>query len=237
VTSFDVHDARARFPALAGDAVFFDAPGGSQVPASVTDAISTVLRETTANLGGVFATSVRTAQIVEQAHAAAGRFLGCDAGETIFGLNMTSLNFALTRALGRTLRRGDEILVTRLDHDANVAPWLELADDHGLQVRMVDIDPVDATLDFDDLAAKLGPRTRVVACNWASNACGTLTDVGRVSEMAHAAGALCWVDATHAAAHEPIDVRATGIDVLLCSPYKVCGPHLGLAYGRAAVLG
>jgi cysteine desulfurase family protein (TIGR01976 family) len=235
-TAYDVAAVRARFPSLGGELTFFDAPGGSQVPATVSDAVASVLRESTANLGGTFATSLRTAAIVREARAAAARFLGCTAEEVIFGANMTSLNFALSRVAGRDFAPGDEIAVTRLDHDANVAPWLELAHDHGLEVRLVDIDPGDTGLDYEDLAGKLGARTRVVAFNWASNACGTVTDAARVCAAAHAVGALAWIDATHFAAHEPIDVRAIGADVLVCAPYKVCGPHLGLAYGRAEVL-
>ena len=149
---------------------------------------------------------------------------------------MTTLNFVLTRAFGRTLRPGDELVVTRLDHDANVAPWLELARDTGAIVRRVDIDERDCSLDADDLVAQLGPRTRVVAFPWASNAVGTVQDVRRISALAHEAGALAWVDAVHYAPHGPIDVRAAGADVLLCSPYKFFGPHMGMAFGRRELL-
>lgn len=234
--TYDVAAVRARFASLDGELTFFDAPGGSQVPVKVAAAAAAVFREATANLGGTFPTSLRTAEIVEDARAAAARFLGCAPGEIVFGANMTSLNFALSRAAGRDFAPGDEIVVTRLDHDANVSPWLELARDRQLRVRTVDIDPGDTSLDHADLAAKLSDRTRVVAFNWANNACGTVTDAAAVCAAAHAVGALAWIDATHYAAHEPIDVGEIGADVLLCAPYKICGPHLGLAYGSAEVL-
>jgi cysteine desulfurase family protein (TIGR01976 family) len=153
----------------------------------------------------------------------------------IFGPNMTSLNFTLSRTAGRDLRAGDEILVSSADHDGGVAPWLELAHDKDLVVRHIELRD-DTTLDLDDLRRKLGPRTRVVAFAWASNAVGTIVDARRVCGLAHEAGALAWVDAVHYAAHEPIDVREIDADVLICSPYKFCGPHLGIAYGRASVL-
>jgi cysteine desulfurase family protein (TIGR01976 family) len=233
--SLDVAAARAQFPALASGVAFLDAPGGTQCPQSVIDAIGGYLRESNANLGGAFEASRRSDELVEGAHGTAARFLGCLPGETIFGQNMTTLNFALTRALGRTLAAGDEILVTRLDHDGNVAPWLELAHDLGLHVGFVEIHE-DTTLDLDDLEAKLTERTRVVAFPLASNALGTTPDAARVAQLAHAAGALAWVDAVHYGPHGPIDVAALGVDVLLCSPYKFFGPHLGLAYGREDLL-
>jgi cysteine desulfurase family protein (TIGR01976 family) len=233
--SFDVAAARAQFPALASGVAFLDAPGGTQCPESVIEAIAAYLRESNANLGGAFAASRHSDELVARAHETAAGFLGCRPEETIFGQNMTTLNFALTRALGRTLGAGDEILVTRLDHDGNVAPWLELAEDFGLHVGFVEIHE-DTTLDLDDLEAKLTERTRVVAFPLASNALGTVPDAARVVELAHAVGALAWVDAVHYGPHGPIDVGALGVDVLLCSPYKFFGPHLGLAYGRAELL-
>jgi cysteine desulfurase family protein (TIGR01976 family) len=233
--SFDVAAVRTRFPALASGVAFLDAPGGTQCPQSVIDAIASYLRESNANLGGAFAASSRSDELVARAHQTAARFLGCRPEETIFGQNMTTLNFALTRALGRTLAAGDEILVTRLDHDGNVAPWLELARDRNLRVGFVEIHE-DTTLDLDDLQAKLTERTRVVAFPLASNALGTVPDAARVVELAHAADALAWVDAVHYGPHAPIDVEALGVDVLLCSPYKFFGPHLGLAFGRADLL-
>jgi cysteine desulfurase family protein (TIGR01976 family) len=233
--SIDVTKIRARFSALSSGFAFFDAPGGAQVPDEVGEAVAATMREASANLGAVYATSRRVGEILAEAEAGAARFLGCDPGEVIFGANMTTLNFMLTRTAARAFGPGDEILVTALDHDGGVAPWLEVARDKGLVVKQVEV-RADTTLDFDDLAAKLGPRTRVVAFAWASNAVGTITDARRVCAMAHEAGALAWVDAVHYAAHEPVDVRAIDADVLLCSPYKFCGPHLGIAYGRAEVL-
>jgi cysteine desulfurase family protein (TIGR01976 family) len=233
-SSLDVAAVRERFSSLR-DFAFLDAPGGTQVPDEVGEAIARALREASANLGAGYATSRRVGQILEEAEHKAARFLGCEPHEVIFGSNMTSLNFTLTRTVGRGLQPGDEILVSSLDHDGGVAPWLELAHDNGLVVRHVGLHD-DTTYDFDDLQRKLGPRTRVVAFAWASNAVGTVTDARRVCALAHEAGALAWIDAVHYAAHEPIDVREVGADVLLCSPYKFCGPHLGLAFGRAEVI-
>src|SRR5205809_5772728 len=233
--AFDVAAVRARFSALENELAFFDGPGGTQVPDEVIDAIATYLRESNANVSGPYETSRRTERLVAEARLAAGSFLACSADEVVFGANMTTLNFALSRAAAREWSEGDEVVVTRLDHDANVSPWLELAHDLGLLVRFVDIRE-DTTLDLDDLAAQLTDRTRVVAFPWASNAVGTLVDVARIAELAHAAGALAWVDAVHYAPHGPIDVSEAGVDVLICSPYKFCGPHLGLAFGRAELL-
>ena len=232
VTAFDVETVRARFSALSGPTAFFDGPGGTQCPDSVIDAIAYYLRASNANLGGSFGTSRRTDELVTRARVTASSFLGCAPGETIFGANMTTLNFALSRTVGRTLRAGDEIVVTRLDHDANVSPWLELAHDLDLTVRFADIAD-DTTLDLADLERQLTERTRVVAFPIASNAVGTLVDGRRVTEIAHAAGALAWADAVHYAPHGPIDVTALGADVLVCSPYKFYGPHLGLAFVHA----
>jgi cysteine desulfurase family protein (TIGR01976 family) len=231
----DVAAARARFSALQGDFMFIDAPGGSQVPAEIGDAVAQTLREASANLGAGYETSRRVGQILERAEADAARFLGCEPHEVIFGPNMTSLDFMLSRTAGRTFEPGDEILVSALDHDGGVAPWLELAHDRDLVVRTVELRD-DTTLDYDDLASKLSDRTRVVAFAWASNAVGTVVDAQRVCQLAHDAGALAWIDAVHYAAHAPIDVRAIDADVLICSPYKFCGPHLGVAYGRAEVI-
>jgi cysteine desulfurase family protein (TIGR01976 family) len=234
--AFDVAAVRARFSALDRPTAFFDAPGGTQAPDSVIEAMAAYLRESNANLGGPFETSRRSDALIVSAHHTAARFLGCDADEVGFGQNMTTLNFALTRTLGRDLRAGDEIVVTRLDHDGNVSPWLQLADDLDLVVRFVDLNDDDATLDMADLERQLGGRTRVVAFPWASNAVGTITDVRRIVELAHGAGALAWVDAVHYAPHGPIDVQDVGADILLCSPYKFFGPHLGLFYGRRELL-
>jgi cysteine desulfurase family protein (TIGR01976 family) len=233
--SLDVDAIRARFPALSSGVAFFDGPGGTQVPEAVIEAIAGYLRDSNANLGGAFAASRRSDALVELAHATAARFLGARPEEIAFGANMTTLNFALTRALGRTLEAGDEILVTRLDHDGNVSPWLELARDLDLRVGYVDLHD-DTSLDLDDLELSLSDRTRVVAFPLASNAFGTTTDAKRIAELAHAAGAIAWADAVHYAPHGPIDVAALGVDVLLCSPYKFFGPHLGIAFGREELL-
>jgi len=234
-TSLDVPAIRARFASLGKGFAFFDAPGGSQVPDEVGDAISLPLREASANLGAVYPTSLRVREILDEAEVKAARFLGCEPDEVIFGPNMTSLNFMLSRTAGRGFAPGDEILVSCLDHDGGVAPWLELAHDAGLVVRHIELHD-DTTLDFGDLEAKLGPRTKVIAFAWASNAIGTIVDARRVCKLAHDVGALAWIDAVHYAAHEPINVSEVGADVLICSPYKFCGPHLGVAYGRAEVI-
>jgi cysteine desulfurase family protein (TIGR01976 family) len=230
----ELSTVRARFSALERGLVFFDGPGGTQVPDEVIDAISGYLRESNANLGGDFETSRRSGEIVAEARASTGRFLGCAADEVVFGANMTTLNFALSRTLGRELAPGDEIVVTKLDHDGNVSPWLELERDLGVRVLFAEIRD-DTTLDLDHLGSLLSERTRVVAFPWASNAVGTLVDAARVADLAHSVGALAWVDAVHYAPHGPIDVSAAGIDVLLCSPYKFFGPHLGLAYLKREV--
>jgi cysteine desulfurase family protein (TIGR01976 family) len=235
-TVLDVEAVRARYSSLRdGGFAFLDAPGGSQVPDEVGDAIARALREASANIGAPYETGRRVEAILERARADAGRFLNCSADDVIFGANMTTLDFALTRTASRDWREGDRILVSRLDHDGGVAPWVELAADRGFEVDWIDVDS-DLRLDLADLERKLDERVRVVACVAASNAVGTVADVPRVSELAHAAGALCWVDAVHFAAHEPVDVHALGADILLCSPYKFCGPHLGLAYGRHDLL-
>jgi cysteine desulfurase family protein (TIGR01976 family) len=234
-TATPLEDVRRRFSSLQTGFTFFDAPGGTQVPDEVGDAIAWALREASANLGAVYETSLRVKAILEEAERKAARFLGCDTHEVIFGPNMTSLDFMLSRTAGREFAPGDEILVSSLDHDGGVAPWLELAHDRDLVVKQIELHE-DTTLDFEDLTSKLGPRTRVVAFAWASNAIGTVVDAARVCRLAHEAGALAWIDAVHYAAHEPIDVRAIDADVLICSPYKFCGPHLGMAYGRASLL-
>jgi cysteine desulfurase family protein (TIGR01976 family) len=234
--TFDVEAVRARYSALRQSLAFFDGPGGTQVPDEVIDAVSRYYRESNANTSGPYETSRRTEALITQARLAAGEFLGCSPEETIFGANMTSLAFALTRTFGREWHEGDRILVTKLDHDANVSPWLELAHDKQLDVGFVDIND-DTTLDYADLERQLTERTRVVAFPVASNALGTLTDLRRIVDLAHGAGALAWADAVHYAPHGPIDVAEWDVDVLICSPYKFFGPHLGLAYGRAELLG
>jgi cysteine desulfurase family protein (TIGR01976 family) len=233
--TFDVEAVRARFSALRQPLAFFDAPGGTQVPDEVIDAVSRYYRESNANVSGPYETSRRTESLVTQARLTAAGFLDCDPEETIFGANMTTLAFALTRTAGREWREGDEIIVTKLDHDANVSPWLELAHDKGLEVRFADIED-DTTLNLADLERQLTDRTRVVAFPIASNAVGTLTDVHRIVQLAHDAGALAWADAVHYGPHGPIDAGDWGVDVLICSPYKFFGPHLGVAFGRAELL-
>ena len=235
-STVDVDAVRRRFSSLQTGFAFLDAPGGSQVPDEVGDAIAAAMREASANLGAVYATSLRVKAILEEAEGKAAGFLGCDRHEVMFGPNMTSLNFTLSRTAGREFAPGDEILVSSLDHDGGVAPWLELAYDKDLVVKHIELRD-DTSLDYDDLAEKLGSgRVRVVAFAWASNAIGTIVDAARVCSMAHDAGALAWIDAVHYAAHEPIDVREVDADVLICSPYKFCGPHMGVAYGRASLL-
>ncbi len=235
VDKLDVAAIRERFSALHQGFTFFDAPGGSQVPDEVGDAVARTLREASANLGAGYETSRRVGEILQRAEANAARFLGCEPHEVIFGPNMTSLDFMLSRTAGRGFAAGDEILVSALDHDGGVSPWLELAHDRDLVVRTIELLP-DTSLDYADLESKLSDRTRVVAFAWASNAVGTLVDARQVCELAHRAGALAWIDAVHYAAHEPIDVRSIDADVLICSPYKFCGPHLGVAYGRTEVI-
>jgi cysteine desulfurase family protein (TIGR01976 family) len=233
--ALDVEAVRARFSALRQPLAFFDGPGGTQVPDEVIEAVSRYYRESNANVSGPYETSRRTEALVTQARLTAADFLRCGPDETIFGANMTTLAFALTRTAGRGWKEGDEIIVTKLDHDANVSPWLELAHDNGLEVRFVEING-DTTLDLDDLQRLLSDRTRVVAFAIASNAVGTLSEVRRIVELAHDAGALAWADAVHYGPHGPIDVGDWGVDVLICSPYKFFGPHLGVAFGRAELL-
>jgi cysteine desulfurase family protein (TIGR01976 family) len=230
-----VDAVRARFAALDRDLVFFDAPGGTQVPDSVIDAIGDYLRDANANLGGPFETSRLSDELVARAHATAATFLNATIDEIVFGANMTTLNFALSRAASREWREGDEIVCTQLDHDGNIAPWLELAHDRGFKVQLARVDD-DCRLDLDHLRSLVNERTRVVAYPFAANAVGTVTPVAEVAEIAHNAGALAWVDAVHYGPHGPIDVVAAGADVLLCSPYKFYGPHLGLAFGRLELL-
>jgi cysteine desulfurase family protein (TIGR01976 family) len=233
--AFDIEAVRRRFSALNQPLAFFDGPGGTQVPDEVIDAIGGYLRTSNANVSGPYETSRRTEELVVRARETAGRFLKADPDELAFGQNMTTLNFAWTRTAARGWREGDEVIVTKLDHDANVSPWLELAHDTGLVVRFADINE-DCTLDLDDLQRLLSDRTRVVAFPVASNAVGTVSDPRRIAELAHEAGALAWADAVHYGPHGPIDVSGWDVDVLICSPYKFFGPHLGLAWGKRALL-
>jgi cysteine desulfurase family protein (TIGR01976 family) len=227
----NVDAVRSRFSSLQNGFAFFDAPGGTQVPDEVGEAVARALRDASGNLGAPYATGRAVESILARAKDDAARFLGCDADEIAFGMNMTTLDFALSRTAARAFDAGDEILTTQLDHDGGVAPWVELAADKGLLVPVAEaLD--DLTVDYDDLERRLSERTRVVAFALASNATGSVADAKRICELAHEAGAICWIDAVHYAAHEPLDVRDLGCDVLLCSPYKFCGPHLGIAYVR-----
>ena len=226
---FDLGAVRSRFPALASGAAFFDGPGGSQVPQSVIDAVVGCLRDANANLGGAFTTSRAADELMDKARAAAADFTGGEYEGIAFGANMTTLNFQLAHAVARTMSPGDEIVVTALDHDANVSPWLVVAADHDLVVHTAPLRAEDMTLDVDALEELIGERTRVVAFTLASNAVGSIPDARRISAAAHAAGALAWADAVHMAPHRRLRARELGLDVLLCSPYKFFGPHLGIA--------
>jgi cysteine desulfurase family protein (TIGR01976 family) len=209
--------------------VFLDGPGGSQTPQEVLDAVADCLRASNANLGGAFPTSARAVEIMDCGRAAAADFTGGEADGIAFGANMTTLNFLLAHAVARTLAPGDEIVVTTLDHDANISPWLLVAQDHDLIVRQAPIRADDVTLDHDALEELIGERTRVVAFTLASNAVGSLTDPARIAAAAHRVGALAWADAVHLAPHRRLRARDWGLDVLLCSPYKFFGPHMGVA--------
>jgi cysteine desulfurase family protein (TIGR01976 family) len=227
---------RNQFPALHQEVdgqplVFLDGPGGTQVSTSVIEAMNDYLVRSNANSGGVFLTSMRTEAVLESARAAAADLLGCNADEIVFGANMTTLTFALSRSIGRELQAGDEIIVTALDHDANVAPWRAL-EEKGVVIRTVDIHTEDCTLNLEDLQRHLSHKTRLVAIGYASNAVGTINDVATIVKLAHTAGALAFVDAVHYAPHGPIDVQALDCDFLACSAYKFCGPHLGILYGK-----
>jgi cysteine desulfurase family protein (TIGR01976 family) len=233
----DLTSVRSRFSALGRrvngfPAVFLDGPGGSQTPDSVARAVSDYLLGANANLGGPFVTSVDSDRLVHDAHLAAADLLGCTEEEVVFGANTTTINFLLAHAVARTLEPGDEIVVTELDHDANVSPWLLVAGDRGLAVRTARLDPHDGTLDAERLEALIGARTRVVAFTLASNALGSIPDAQRLATAAHDAGALVWVDGVHLAPHRRVGRAALDADVLLTSAYKFFGPHLGVAAVR-----
>jgi cysteine desulfurase family protein (TIGR01976 family) len=230
-----VEAVRARFTALQQPLAFFDGPGGTQVPDSVIDAIADYLRYSNANTDGPFDTSRRTDALLTTARSTAADFLNATVDEVAFGANMTTLNFALSRTASREWREGDEIVCTKLDHDGNVSPWLELAHDRGFIVKFAEVDE-ECRLDLEHLRSLLSDRTRVVAYPWAANSVGTVTPVAEVAALAHEAGALAWVDAVHYGPHGPIDVQAADADVLVCSPYKFYGPHLGLAFGKRELL-
>lgn len=211
--------------------MFFDGPGGTQVTESVIHAIGEYYKHSNSNTHGPFETSHRTDETIAAARSAMADFLGCDAGEIVFGPNMTTLTFAFSRAIGRDLGPGDEIIVTTLDHDANVAPWRALAE-KGCIVHQVDVHTDDCTLDLEDLKQKLSPRTKIVAVGYASNAVGTINPVAEIVKLAHGVGALVFVDGVHYAPHGPIDVKVLDCDFLACSVYKFFGPHIGVVYGK-----
>jgi cysteine desulfurase family protein (TIGR01976 family) len=240
--AFDLAAIRAAFPSLGLElngrpVVYFDNPGGTQAPRICIDAIAQYLGSVNANTGGAFLTSQRTDAMVDEAHAAISDFLNAnDPREIVFGANMTTLTFALSRAIGRTLQPEDEIVVTALDHDANIAPWLALQEERGVVVRTADFDPATCTLEMDDLRSKITKKTKLVAVGYASNAVGTINDVAAIIGWAHEAGAYSFIDAVQFAPHGPIDAQALGCDFLVCSSYKFFGPHLGVLYGRLPLL-
>lgn len=235
--TLDPGSVRAEFPALSKEAIFFDNPGGTQVPRQVIDRMADYLRTTNANHGGAFPTSVASDEILDQAHRAIADFLNADdPREIVFGPNMTSLTLGLSRALARGLKPGDEIVVTRLDHDANISPWLLVAEDRGCTVRWLDFDVEDCTLQMEHLNGLLSDRTRLVAVGFASNAVGTINPVAQIIRRAHECGALCYVDAVQYAPHGPIDVKALEADFLVVSAYKFFGPHVGALYGKFELL-
>ncbi|HSO29998.1 MAG TPA: cysteine desulfurase-like protein [Candidatus Sulfomarinibacteraceae bacterium] len=241
MTTLDIDALRRRFPALEvlhGDAplVFFDGPGGTQVPDAVIDAVAGYYRTSNANHGGAFETSRRSDGIVDEAHSAVADLLGVDADEVTLGANMTTLTFHLSRSITAAMEPGDEIVVTGLDHAANVDPWLAAAADRGLVIRWWEPHLDDCTLHLEDLEAILSPRTRLVAAGWASNAVGTINPVAEIAAAAHRVGALVYIDAVHAAPHLSIDARAVDADFVACSVYKFFGPHVGVVYGRRSIL-
>jgi cysteine desulfurase family protein (TIGR01976 family) len=242
MAEFDVEALRARFPALAIEqdglpVALFDGPGGTQVPDTVIEAVARYYRESNANHDGPFLTSRRSDVVLDDAHLALADLLNAeDPAEVKFGANMTTLTMHLARSITATMQPGDEIVVTSLDHEANVGPWRSAAADRGITVRTVDIRPDDVTLDIEGFDALLHGRPKLVAFGWASNAVGTINPVAELVRRAHEAGSLTFVDAVHAAPHLPIDVQAIGTDFLACSVYKFFGPHVGVLYGRRAVL-
>jgi cysteine desulfurase family protein (TIGR01976 family) len=232
----DVPWVRAQFPSLQLEvnghlAAFLDGPAGTQVPKQVIDAVQSYFLKSNANTCGAFATSRSNDAIIGSARAAMADFFNCHADEVVFGQNMTTITFALARAIGRVLEPGDEIVVTTLDHDANVAPWRAL-EEMGMVIRQVDIRESDCTLDLKDFERKLNANTKLVAVGYASNAVGTINPVAEITKQAHEAGALMFIDAVHYAPHGPLDVRALDCDFLVCSPYKFFGPHMGTLYGK-----
>jgi cysteine desulfurase family protein (TIGR01976 family) len=238
--SFEIAWVRQQFPSLqlqvnGRPAAFFDGPAGTQVPRQVMDAVQKYFLEANANTYGAFLTSRANNQIIADARAAMADFFNCAADEVVFGQNMTTITLALSRAIGRELHPGDEILLTTLDHDANFSPWAALAE-KGAVIRKVDIRESDCTLDLDDLKSKLNSKTKLVAVGYASNIVGTINPVAEITRLAHAAGAMIFIDAVHYAPHGSIDVKALDCDFLICSPYKFFGPHMGTLYGKKHLL-
>lgn len=234
--TLDVAWVRSQFPSLKMQingqaAAFLDGPAGTQVPANVIGAIQNYLISSNANTGGAFATSARSDELIAGTRDAMADFFHCDSCEVIFGQNMTTLTFAVSRALGRGLGPGDEILLTTLDHDANFSPWKAL-EEKGVLIRVADIHAQDCTLDLDDLKKKLNKRTKVVAVGYASNSVGTINPIREITRLAHAEGAMTYVDAVHYAPHGLIDVRDLDCDFLICSSYKFFGPHAGVLFGK-----
>jgi len=235
-TTLDLTWVRSQFPSLAqtvngNPAAFLDGPGGTQVPQRVIDAISDYLATSNANTCGAYATSRRTNAIIDNARAAMADFLGCDPDEIVFGPNMTTLTYAISRAIGRELGPGNEIVLTHLDHDANISPWRAL-EETGATIRFAEINQEDCTLDMNDLARKVSGHTRLVAVGYASNAVGTINPVKQIVQLANGHGALAYIDAVHYTPHGPIDVRALDCDFLVCSTYKFFGPHMGVLYAK-----
>jgi cysteine desulfurase family protein (TIGR01976 family) len=234
--AFDIAWVREQFPSLSlqyrrHGSAFLDGPAGTQVPKQVMDAVQYYFLGANANTYGAFLTSRRANEMIASSRAAMADFFNCDPNEVVFGQNMTTITFALSRAIGRELKTGDEIVVTTLDHDANVAPWRAL-EEKGVVIQQVDIREADCTLDINDLKRKITPKTKLVAVGYASNMVGTINPVAEITKLAHAAGSLMFVDAVHYAPHGLIDVKALDCDFLVCSPYKFFGPHMGTLYGK-----
>ena len=234
--TFDVGWVREQFPSLrlqvnGRQAAFLDGPAGTQVPRQVMNAVQNYFLEANANTYGAFVTSRRTNDAISASRAAMADLFNCSPEEVVFGQNMTTITLGLARAIGRELKPGDEILLTVLDHDANYSPWKAL-EEKGVVIRTVDLRESDCTLDLDDLKAKLNSKTKLVAVGYASNAVGTINPVAEITRLAHAVGAMMFIDAVHYAPHGPIDVKALDCDFLVCSPYKFFGPHMGTLYGK-----
>ena len=231
--SLDLDAVRSQFPALDREDVFLDNPGGTQVAQTVLDRMNQYLVQHNANRGGAFASARESDEVLEEARAAVAAFLNAGRPEEIaFGPNMTTLNLSLARAIGRTVGKGDTVVVTRLDHDANISPWMHLAQDRGVQLEWVDFDVEDGTLRLDTLDAALEKKPKLVAVGYASNSLGTINPIKEITKRAHKAGAFVVVDAVQYAPHGPTDVQDLGCDFYLCSAYKFFGPHIGILYGK-----